>query len=156
MWGWTSSSWLCSNWSWKTTSFQRCHHVPWCPVVQPVPSSVETAAPTPHPSTYQLGRDSPAWSKGGRLLSPRLPCILLGSHPKVEQYFWAAEEQKSTCNFSEGSFAIYLVSKPKRNSCNQNCQCSSLRSSEGAGFHSKLPLLVHWKMYLLVHDLQLD
>lgn len=52
MWGWTSPSWLCSNWSWKMASFQRWHHVPPSLVLQPVPSSVETAAPTPHPSIH--------------------------------------------------------------------------------------------------------
>lgn len=57
MWGWTSPSWLCSDWSRKTASFQRWHHVPQCLVVQPVPSSAETAAPTPHLSTHiSLGR----------------------------------------------------------------------------------------------------
>ena len=77
----------------------------------------------PHPTLPH----TPAWTgltsmeQRGRLLSPWLPCILLGSYPEVEWYFWATEEKKSTCNFSEGSFAIYLVSKPERNSWNQNC-----------------------------------
>ena len=42
--------------------------------------------------------------------SPQSGGVLLGS--------WGA---KIHLQFSEGSFAIYLVSKPKRNSCNQNC-----------------------------------
>lgn len=38
----------------KRPPFQRWHHVPPCLVLQPVPSSVETA-PTPHPSHTSLG-----------------------------------------------------------------------------------------------------